>query len=98
MLTKPFEEKHARYGRNDGNMMTTVRCEIKHLIAENVDLIYALQPQAEVQNKVQEAHVSLLQLGKNVKLNGIKPAFARLLERKVIEFSNFSAAYDVLSQ
>lgn len=64
-----LEDERANYGSNVNLMNTIARREIRHLVAEETDHIYAERTKADVPKKIKEIFVDMLHLVNNAASN-----------------------------
>lgn len=78
-------------------MMTIAKSEVKNVIAEEAGRVCAVRTQAEVQKRIEEALVDMLQLGTSACSNEIKRASVWFLEMFVLKLFSHEAGVDFMS-
>lgn len=98
MHRKTSEVQRVNYGCDADVMMTIASDEIKGLIFEKVDGIYAEQTPAEGQTHIEDIFVNMLQRVNNDAWNRIKTSSAWFPKRIMVELFSPEAAEDVMAQ
>lgn len=95
MQQKSSDTKYENYGNDANIVMIIARSEIKDLIAEKVDSLYAERTWTEEKTQIEEALVDMLQLGKCAAAYRISTVSIRLQEKMIIELFWCGDADDV---